>query len=351
MLKAANDIFGKKNSTLYILEILSRKSDQNNSLTIAVLSRELEKNYQLKMERKAIKRALENLYELGCGVEYHITTRKKRDGEAGELEEVKTGWYVEKDFSDEELRLMIESVLFSKYIPAKFKKDMIASIEKLGSQQFKSRVKHAGIVSDNSLDAQEVLLNIDVIDEAVGENKKISFHYNYYEADKKKHKYKNSNGNVREYIVNPYYVVSSNDRYYLICNHENNAEFHNYRLDRMVDMQILEERRKPMEEVKGGKGFDLNTYIEQHLYMFSGGAVPVHFWVKKPYVDDVIDWFGKKVVIKEKTENEVLIRAVVNENAMRIWAVQYGKYVRVVKPERLVDNIKNDLQQAIDGYK
>ena len=351
MLKVANDVFRKKNSTLYILEILSRKSDQYNPMTIAVISKELEKNYQLKMERKAIKRALENLDDLGVGVAYYTTTRQKRDGEVGGLDEVKIGWYVEKDFSDEELRLMIESVLFSKYIPANFKNNMIANIEKLGSQKFKSRVKHVGIVSDNSLDAQEVLLNVEMIDEAVEENKKITFHYNYYKEDKKKHKYKNGEGKDREYIVSPYYVVSSNDRYYLICNHESNDELHNYRLDRIVDMSILKEQRKPIGKVKNGKVFDLNIYMQQHLYMFSGEAIPIYFWVKKPYVDDVIDWFGKNVVIKEKREDEMLIRAVVNENAMRIWAVQYGKYVRVAKPQRLVDNIKNDLQQALDGYK
>ena len=351
MLKVTNNIFAKKNSTLYILEILSRKSDQNNSLTIATISKELEKNYQLKMERKAIKRALENLYELGSGVEYHITTRQKRDGAIGELDEVKTGWYVEKDFSDEELRLMIESVLFSKYIPAKFKSDMITNVEKLGSQQFKSRVRHAGIAVDNSLDAQEVLLNVDMIDEAVSRNKKIAFHYNYYKADKQKHKYKNSNGQVREYIVNPYYIVSSNDRYYLICNYENNDELHNYRLDRIVDMQILEDIRKPIEKVKAGKGFNLSKYMQQHLYMFSGEALPVQFWVKAAYVDEVIDWFGKSIVIMKQEEGKTLIRAVVNENAMRVWAVQYGKHVQVTKPERLKDNIKADLQQALDGYK
>ena len=351
MLNVTDKIFRKKNSIFYILEILSRKSDQDNPLTIAIIGQELEANYDLKLERKAIKRALENLSELGCGVEYYTTTRQQRGEKAGELEEVKMGWYVEKDFSDEELRLMIESILFSKYISAKFKKDMIANIEKLGSQQFKSRVKHAGIVNDNSLDAQEVLLNIGMIDEAVGANKKISFHYNYYKEDKKKHKYKNKDGSVREYIVNPYYIASSNDRYYLICNHEKSDELHNYRLDRIVNMKMLEERRKPIEDVKGGRGFDLNTYMQQHLYMFSGETVPVHFWVKKPYFDDVIDWFGKKVVIKEKTEDEVLIRAIVNENAMRIWAVQYGKYVRVTEPTRLRDNIKADLQEALNGYK
>jgi len=350
MLNVANGIFAKKNSTLYILEILAQKSDQHNPLTITIITKELESNYQLKMERKAVKRTLENLLELGYGVEYYVASRQKRDGEVGEIEEVKTGWYLEKEFSDEELRFMIESVSFSKYITINYKKNMIKKIENLGSKKFKSHVKNIRKISDNSLDAQEVLLNVEIIDEAISKNKKISFHYNYYKVDKNKHNYKNKDGSEREYTINPYYIVARNDRYYLICNHENNDELHNYRLDRMVDTNVLEDIRKPLDKVKAGKGFDLNKYMQQHLYMFSGEVVAVRFWVKRPYINDVIDWFGKGIVIMKQEEEQILIRTIVNENAMRIWAMQYGRFVRVIEPQRLVDKIKADLEQALIGY-
>lgn len=345
----SDTILKKKKSLLFILEILKKYSDVDSPLTITKIEELLLTKYELKVGRKAIKRNLENLLELGYDIEYSVQNRK---GKNGGDEEIKTDWYLIRDFTDSELRLIIENVLFSKYISDVQKKELIRKIESLSNEKFKSRIKHIKTTTDNSLDSKELFLTIEVLDEAIDKNKQIQFHYNFYGIDKKKHTYKNSAGKPREYVVSPYYIVSSNNRYYLICNHKNNDELYNYRLDRITDISILGNiLKRPITEISGLRdGFDLSKYMSEHLYMFSGETAPVTFRVKKMYVDDVIDWFGKEVHFSNETKDEVTVKTRVNLNAMKIWAVQYGANVRVLNPQNLVDKVKEDLQQALRNY-
>ena len=50
--------------------------------------------------------------------------------------------------------------------------------------------------------------------------RQVSFTYNSYGTDKKLHPRRDSAGNIREYIVNPYQIAAANGRYYLICNYD-----------------------------------------------------------------------------------------------------------------------------------
>ena len=133
---------------------------------------------------------------------------------------------------------------------------------------------------------------------------------------------------------------------------KNKDELFNNRIDRITNISILKEKmRRPIIDIKGLKaGFDLSKYMSEHLYMFSGEIAPVTFCVEKIYVDDVIDWFGKDIQLFNENKSEVTVRVRTNLYAMKIWAIQYGTHVRVLKPQKLVDWIKSDLQKTLKGY-
>lgn len=341
----------KKAAMLRILKILEDYTDYEHRISIQEIEELLVSKYEIELKRKAIKRNLEELCDMGYDIEYEISYRK---GKNGEEEEVKKDWYLQHTFDDSELRLIIETVLFSRYIPHAQKtgeNGLIKRLEGLSSQYFRKKVRHVNTITDISLDSADMLPTIEVLAEAIHNEKQVCFNYNFYDIDKKKHSYKNTKKLPREYIISPYYIVSANNRYYLICNHKNNDELQNYRLDRMSNIAVVNERRRPITALKGLKaGLDLTKYMTERLYMFSGEVAPVRFRVKRMYVDDVIDWFGKDVHFSEIGANEVTVRAKVNLNAMKIWAVQYGTNVRVLSPPRLVDEVKETLKQALSKY-
>ena len=84
--------------------------------------------------------------------------------------------------------------------------------------------------------------------------------------------------------------------------------------------------------------------------MFAGPSETVTFRLKKSLVGDVIDWFGQEVEFFQETETEVTARVYVNLEAMRRWALQYALYVRVLSPQSLVKEVRQDLRTAMAQY-
>lgn len=58
----------------------------------------------------------------------------------------------------------------------------------------------------------------------------------------------------------------------------------------------------------------------------------------------------KHIHFSDQTADEVTARVSVNQMAMRKWALQYATNVRVLSPEDLVDEIKEDIHQAFKNY-
>ena len=97
-------------------------------------------------------------------------------------------------------------------------------------------------------------------------------------------------------------------------------------------------------------GLYLPKHMAEHLYMFSGESIPVTFRMKKIILNDVIDWFGSDIAFMDETEDEVTARVTVNWSAMRYWAQQYCRFVRILSPNDLAETVKEDLQTALDQY-
>lgn len=338
----------KKMLTMNILDILKRYTDEDHRLSQKEIMDILEREYDMKVERKAVKRNLLNLIDYGYHVEYSESVRINKKGEE---EIVYTDWYLERDFSDAELRLLIDSLLFSRHIPYSQCKTLIEKLENLSNRYFKSRVKHIQTLPDNELPNRQLFYTIEILDQAITKGRQVSFHYNEYHTDKMLHPRIDHEGNVRTYIVNPYQMAAVNGRYYLICNYDKYDDVSNYRVDRITDIQLLDTPVKPMKNMKGLEhGLNLPKHMAEHVYMFTGESVPVTFRAKKYLLTDLFDWFGKEMQFADETEEEVTVRVTVNLDAMRKWALQYALHVKVLKPERLVDMLKEDVKQAAGQY-
>ena len=338
----------KKMLIMNILDSLKRYTDEDHRLSQKEIMDILEREYDMKVERKAVKRNLLNLIDYGYHVEYSESVRINKKGEE---EIVYTDWYLERDFSDAELRLLIDSLLFSRHIPYSQCKTLIEKLENLSNRYFKSRVKHIQTLPDNELPNRQLFYTIEILDQAITKGRQVSFHYNEYHTDKMLHPRIDHEGNVRTYIVNPYQMAAVNGRYYLICNYDKYDDVSNYRVDRITDIQLLDTPVKPMKNMKGLEhGLNLPKHMAEHVYMFTGESVPVTFRAKKYLLTDLFDWFGKEMQFTDETGEEVTVRVTVNLDAMRKWALQYALHVKVLKPERLVEMLREDVKQAAEQY-
>jgi len=319
----------KKMNTLLILEILKKYSDENNKLSQKEITALVEREYYIQIDRHTLKRNLDNLLDFHCGVEY--AGRNKEIGETG-------GWYFEREITDAEMRMLIDGLLFSKYIPYSECKSLITKLESIASVDFKR--SHG--LPENRPENKEIFLNIEELLSAFSTNKKVSFNYLRYGADSKKDKKPSivlgKDGKPRVYTVSPYEIVITNGYYYLICLHDRADHLFHYRLNSICNIEVLKsEKRRPIRDILGYKnGFKLAEYMKEHPYMMAGGeSVQVKLRFKKDITGHIFEWFGKDIHFMDETEETLTTVIKLSERSMLFWALQYGMNVEVLEPQSL----------------
>ena len=345
----------KKMLIMYILEILQKYSDAQHTLSQKDIREKLWDDYGMDAERKAIKRNLQNLIDMGYDIEYNEVTRMTPNPKTGKMEEntVTSDYYLERDFTDAELRLLIDGLLFSSHIPYSQLKKLVSKLEGLSNKYFEAHVKHIHAVPHDQPQSPSLFYTIETLDDAISRKRKVTFAYGEYGTDKKLHKRLKEDGTVRQYVVSPYQMAARDGRYYLICNNDEFDNAANYRVDRIMDIRILrDEPIRPFRELttSSGRKLDLAQYMDEHIYMWSSDTSRVRFRITKSRLNSVFDHFGKDVTFEKETEDEVEVSARVTEAAMLQFAKNYAPYVVVLEPASLVEEIKEDVRKTLKAY-
>lgn len=101
-----------------ILDILKKYTDENHRLSQKEIVEILDNEYDMKTDKKSVKRNLMNLIKFGYDIEYSESLRVYKNKQRKEIESlILSDFYLNCDFSDGELRLLIDSLMFSKHIP------------------------------------------------------------------------------------------------------------------------------------------------------------------------------------------------------------------------------------------
>lgn len=319
----------KKLALLRILQILQKYSDSNHPLKQEEIARCLDEEYGIVIERKAIGRNLSLLREAGY-----------------EIESSRSGSFLsERDFTDAELRVLIDGVLSSKYIGARYSKDLIEKLCALSSKYFRSHVSHIHTVGDwNKTENRALFYNIELVDEAIEQKRQIRFDYNKYEKDKKLHK-------TQTHVVSPYQLILHNQNYYLMARNEYWKNMVYYRLDRITNMSVTAEPLVPITTVKGYEnGINYKELSTALPYMYTDRPELVEFIADESIVSQVIDWFGREIHIQKHGQEQLRITVKVSPMAMEHWAMQYAGYVEVTAPDHLREKIKVTLEKATERY-
>ena len=340
----------KKLLILNILDILWKDSDQDHRLTQREIGEILRTRYGMAADRKAIKRNLMDLVEFGFDIEYREVPR----GGAGEEEEntILTDFYLVRPFTEGELRLLIDGLLFSRHLPHRQCRELVEKLEGLSSRYFRSRVRHITRMPGEQEDNQQLFLNIELLDEAIEKRQKAAFHYLEYGTDKKVHYRTRSDGSVREYVVSPYQMAARDGNYYLVCRREGYGGLANYRLDRICDLKVLEETAQPFTspEESGGQPLDLAAYMREHIYMYAGGSCRAKLWVSRPLISSVIDLFGKDVVFSQEDAEGVVVSVYANEMSIEQFAKSYAPNTAVLEPPELRKKVGDMLRRTATLY-
>lgn len=319
----------KKLALIRILQIFEKYSDYDHPLTQEDIARHLEQEYGIAIERKAISRNISLLKEAGIDIESR-----------------RAGSYLDgRRFEDSELRMLIDGVLCSKYITAKHSADLIDRLCGLSNQYFRSHVKNIYSVNEwCKTENQALFYNIEIIDDAIEQGKQITFDYNKYGLDKKLHK-------SAFHTASPYQLLLHNQRYYLMARNEYWKDVVFYRLDRITNIQLIDQPLTPLRTVKGYEaGVDYKELATGLPYMFNDKPQPVEMIAEGYIIDQVIDWFGTDIRLQQLDGGKVRVSLKASLQAMGHWAMQYINHVEVIAPVELREKIREDLKKAQEKY-
>lgn len=330
MAKSSN----QKLKLLYLLKILSEKTDENHCMSAQVLIEELAR-YDISAERKSIYDDISCLVQFG----YDIVNVKARSG---------GGYYLaSREFELPELKLLVDAVQSSRFITQKKSKELIAKIEKLAgpfdAKKLQRQVLVAGRIKTEN---ESIYYNVDEIHKAIQENMPITFVY--LEWTIKKELKPRREG--KTYRVSPFALTWKDENYYLIAYDDEDDKIKHFRVDKMNRISCMEGR------VRAGKEafdkIDIAEYTNKTFGMFGGEAEIITLSLPSSMIGIMLDRFGKDISVRTIKEEEVTVRvkAVVSAQFFG-WLTGLGRNVKVISPENVREAYQNHLREILEKYK
>ncbi|HKM32215.1 MAG TPA: WYL domain-containing protein [Oscillospiraceae bacterium] len=317
----------QKLKLLYLFKILHGKTDEDHSLTIRELIDELDL-YGIKAERKTLYSDLEALESFG--VDLVCIKSKQNNYHIGS-----------KSFELPELKLLADAVASSKFITEKKSTELIKKIESLASEFEAKQIQRQVVVTNRVKTINEkIYYNVDTLHKAINSGRQINFKYFDIGVDKKK-RYRPGERNC-----SPYALSWEDENYYLIAYYEKYDNIAHFRVDRMENIEVLEERVIPPSA-----NFNMAAYSRQIFSMFSGEEMLVRLQFDNSLVGAVFDKFGIDLtIIKADESNFIITHKIAVSPSFFGWLFQFGKLVKILSPECVQEKFLTLVQENTAQY-
>ena len=327
---------GQKVKLLYIIKILTELTDEEHPLSATEICEKLSA-YDITAERKAIYDDIECLISFGYDI---IQTRVPKNGY----------FLASRDFELPEVFLLGDAVRTAKFISEKKTRELTSKLDRLLSKhQTKRNISAIYIDSSNKTKNEELFYNIDRINTAIEEGKKIRFTY----SKRVLHEGRQITTESKTRTVSPYAMTWQFDYYYLIGNYEKYDNLMNLRIDRIHSVEIIDEPMRHFSEVSDYRDtFDVADYTKKLFGMFGGNMQEIKLRCSNKMLEQVTDRFGDKIFITNITDKtfDFTAKAAVSD-ALATWIMNYGANIEVIIPTELRDKIKNRAEKILEIYK
>lgn len=317
---------------LYLLKILQERTDEEHQLSTNQLIAILDDEYGISAYRTTISKDVAALQEFGIDV---VSVRSTQ-----------TKYYIgSRDFELAELKILIDAVESSKLITQKKSRDLISKIYSLTNAGQVYKLKRNSYFADRVKPNNELIYYIvDAINEAINNNKQISFQYYEYTGLKKK--VLRNKGEV--YIISPYSLVWCGDYYYVVGHSKKKDKIVTFRVDRIASTpEILDK-----DGVTVPKDFDVAEYTKQVFFMYDGEQVEVTLRCDNSLMKTMIDRFGEDVTtLAYDMESFRLITTVSVSQTFYGWIFGFGDKVQILEPVEVKEAYKKLIVNAYHSFR
>ena len=317
----------------YLSRIMTERTDDEHTITMPEIQRALEE-YGVTADRKSLYDDLEALRVLGIDV-------------IGEKDGRSYAYHVGgKMFEIAELKLLVDAIQSSKFITEKKSNELIKKLTGLASNYEASQLKRQVVVQGRIKTMNESIYYIvDDIHNAITNNKKIRFEYLKWNLDKKMERRKD-----KLYEVSPWALTWDDENYYLIGFDAEEDKIKHYRVDKMRNIELSDERREGREHFRQ---FDMAAYARMNFGMFGGEEVSVKLQFENDMVGVLLDRFGKDISIYPSDKegwSETHVDVALSDQFLG-WIFSLGTKVKIVSPENVVKRFSDEIKAMSRVYK
>ena len=324
--------FNQKLKILYLMKFLQEKTDREHPVSVKDIIQTMEA-YGISVERKTVYDDIETLRTFGM----KIGSRRGKPA----------GFYLEeRTFELPELKFLMDAVQSTKFITEKQSAALVRKLENLASVHEAKKLKSQvflmpGIKTLN----EEIYTNIETIYDAISANRQISFRYYQWTLSRE---LKPKRGGER-YRVSPGKLLWNNDNYYLMGLDESSGIVKHYRVDKMMDVAVEEEKRSGESVFRD---FDMGRFSAETFGMFDGKETILKIRFSNELVGVVLDRFGKKAVLQRSDDTHFFLQTHIRVSGQFFgWLTGLGPGAEIVSPEKVRKEYKSFLTKILKTYK
>jgi len=309
---------------LKILDILEHSTDEEHPIRTAELIERLDAQ-GIPTERKTVYRCVETLIDNGFDI---LCVRSPEQGY----------YLASRPFEEVEIRLLIDAVLAASFVTQKKTDVLVSKLLNLVSEHQGRQLRNRVFIENRVKSTNEyIYYAVDRIGNAIDQGKKITLNYTKGES-------------ARKHKISPYAMAWNNDKFYLIGNTEGFNDLVHLRLDRIGDVEIINEAARPFCEVSEYKTFfDSADYVSGHINMFGGKEETVELLCTNKGYELLLDRFEPTAKIKKENGIYVRIKATTGQGMVNFLAL-CGKEIRVLSPKSLSDSLVSHAKDILSLY-
>jgi len=320
-----------KQKLIRLIEILIRHTDEEHGLTVAEIIGKLS-DYGISAERKSLYNDFAVLEEIGIPV---LKTKSRQ-----------TRYYIDFCvFELAELKMLVDAVQSSKFITAKKSRDIISRLEGFTSIHRRAELSRQVYVEDRVKTANPAsMYTVDSVHNAINSDRRLKFRYFEYDSEKKKRLRRDG----QFYSVSPLALIWSEENYYLVAYEEEAEKVKHFRIDKMLDVSILDEKRAKCEACER---FSPSDYSRKVFGMYGGREELVTLECRERLAAIMIDRFGTEPTF-HKTDFgfKFSIRLMVSPTFFA-WVMGFGDEMKINAPESVRTELLSMLTKTAQLYK
>lgn len=319
----------QKLKIFYILDYLQRNSREGNPIRANELTAMLSNQHGIDCDRKTVYSDIAALQDYGID----IVSVPGKNG----------GYYIaSRNFELPELKLLIDAVQSSRFLTEKKSRELI---EKLCNQcnEYDARLMRRDVVVSGRVKSmnETIYYNVNDIQDAISQNKQITFRYFDWGIDGKRH-YRQKN-----YEVSPYGLCQDNANCYLLALSERHG-ITSYRVDRMTGIELLPQSRVPCPELTGKA---LTEHANRLFQMYSGETAEVKMRFHRSLANVVMDRFDRQTMLIPDGDDHFVFTVKVAISPMFLsWVIGFGSKAKILHPQSVIDQCKQLCLEAMEQY-